>query len=33
LVVEALPDLFERLKDALTERRRLSQAVKRPEAA
>jgi hypothetical protein len=33
LVVEALPDLFDRLKEALTERWRLLQVVKRPKAA
>jgi hypothetical protein len=33
LVVEALPELFDRLKEALTERWRLSQVVKRPKAA
>ena len=33
LMVEALPYLFERLKEALTERWRLLQVVKRPKAA
>jgi hypothetical protein len=33
LVVEALPDLVDRLKEALTERWRLSQVVKRSKAA
>ena len=33
LVVEVLPDLFDRLKEACTERWRLSQVVKRPKAA
>ena len=33
LVVEALPYLFDRLKDALTERWRLLQVAKRPKAA
>ena len=33
LVVEALPDLVNRLKEALTERWRLSQVVKRSRAA
>lgn len=33
LVVEALPYLFDRLKEALTERWRLLQVVKRPKAA
>ena len=33
LAVEALPELFDRLKEALTERWRLSQVVKRPKAA
>jgi hypothetical protein len=32
-VVEALPDLVDRLKEALTDRRRLSQVVKRSTAA
>jgi len=33
LVVEALPDLVDRLKEALTERWRLSQVVNRSKAA
>ena len=33
LVAEALPDLFDHLKDALTGRWRLSQVVKRSKAA
>ena len=33
LVVETLPDLVDRLKEALTERWRLSQVVKRSKAA
>jgi len=33
LVMEALPDLFDRLKEAIIERWRLSQVVKRPKAA
>ena len=33
LVVEALPYLFDRLKEALTERWRLLQVLKRPKAA
>jgi len=33
LVVEALPYLFDRLKESLTERWRLLQVVKRPKAA
>jgi hypothetical protein len=33
LVVEALPDLVDRLKEALTDRWRLSQVVKRSQAA
>ena len=33
LLVEALPYLFDRLKEALTERWRLLQVVKRPKAA
>ena len=33
LVVEALPDLVDRLKEALTDRWRLSQVVKRSKAA